>query len=580
MVNIFITDSRDKYNQSKYPDKILYRNGFIGESSFIDKLDIDAFNNSLIGLEDEANRLMLEKLDQDTELIIKKNLNFGANRFIAKLPPKEKIHSLLLNLHKTFVTNKYLFQLVFDRFYTYFSIHDGAMILLLSEHYYLTQDITHNVKSASYYNAHKNAYLKFLFKQVYYFIYHMVFPKKTTKTDIAVFLLDQPNEFDVIKKYIQLISEQGKYNMTIAFIDNGTPIDKRADASNYISDNINVTYLHYHKGRLNTNYNDFYSVCKEINPLYRIYKRARICESLDVQYGFMNNVIMSCSPHVCLYMNTQEHGRIMANVCAYYNIPSICVDYSLFFDTYNIEKRIKFDVRACISDVSVSNWEKHKDPTPRHVVTGFCKIDDWHEKLIKRQQSDKDKPFDNNKLTILFASTWAPNPNSPLLMEKVKIIEQLSEMCTQNDWNLIIKKHPSEFDNLISDYFHENISTNVKIVEHHEMSLFECIYFSDFVCTQNSTAFIEALYLNKPFSYLSVIGENVWANMSSFSKEKQVGTFGSIKEYEQYIIANTKDENSYLKLCVAFQDLQIKYLYKIDGKASERLLALTQTFLP
>ena len=68
--------------------------------------------------------------------------------------------------------------------------------------------------------------------------------------------------------------------------------------------------------------------------------------------------------------------------------------------------------------------------------------------------------------------------------------------------------------------------------------------------------------------------------MSSFSKEKQVGTFGSIKEYEQYIIANTKDENSYLKLCVAFQDLQIKYLYKIDGKASERLLALTQTFLP
>jgi hypothetical protein len=71
MVDIFITDCRDRYDKSNHHDKILYREGFIEDCSFIDKAGIEDFNNSLVGLEDEASRLMLERLDEDTQSIIR-----------------------------------------------------------------------------------------------------------------------------------------------------------------------------------------------------------------------------------------------------------------------------------------------------------------------------------------------------------------------------------------------------------------------------------------------------------------------------------------------------------------------------
>jgi hypothetical protein len=84
--------------------------------------------------------------------------------------------------------------------------------------------------------------------------------------------------------------------------------------------------------------------------------------------------------------------------------------------------------------------------------------------------------------------------------------------------------------------------------------------------------------LNKPFSYITVNGENTWAGLSYFSKEKEVGTFGSVSEYEQYLTDHA-GKATYQKLLDDFMKLQTKYLYKTDGKASERLLELTQSYI-
>jgi hypothetical protein len=579
MVDIFITDSRKKYDRSTHPDKILYLDGFIVECSFISQAEIGEFNNSLVGLDSEAGRLMLEKFDEDVQTIITKDLKFGANRFISGLPATEKIHSTLLNFHRSFVLKKYLFRIVFDRFFTRFSISPGPLILSLSESYCLTRDLAYDIKSADYYNEFGNVYFDYLIRQPYYFLRHLFrLKKKIPKAHIAVFLLDIPNEYDLIRKFVELVKKQDHLTMSIVLIDSGNPAGKRVDPSLYQGGNVHVSYIHEYKENLFTGYSGFYSVCEKINPLYKVFKKARLCEAEDIQYAFMDNAISAISPKVCLYLNTQEYGRVMANVCAAYNIPSICVDYSFFFDTYNIEKRIRFDVRACISDGSAQNWIKHKDPTPRHEIIGFCKIDDWQEKYKIREQSKNNRIFDNGKRTILFASTWAPNPHSPLLTEKVRIIKELSEICSRNDWNLIVKKHPSEFDNMIDNVFNNNKYANQRIFEHNEMSLFDCVYSSDFVCTQNSSAFIEALFLNKPFSYISTHGQNNWAAMSYFSKEKEVVTFSSVIDYERYLLEHTGDA-AYQKLLLDFRRLQSKYLYKTDGKASERLLDLARSFI-
>ena len=578
MVDIFITDSRKKFEGSSHSHRILYLDGFIGDCNFISKVQIDEFNDLLVGIDDEANRLMLAQLDRDVSTIVANRYVFSANQYISCLSDVQKATSLFFNFHKHFLSAKYLFQLVFEKFLEHFKL-SAPMVLALSEKYCLTQSLSFKINSASYYQSFKNVYLKVLIKQVYYFLKKLFYKKLSpTRTNVAIFLYDIHNEFDLFERFIELVKKQNKLAVTIVVVDSGNPQDKKVDPSIYAGGNVSIIELYKHKANLLTNYSSFYNVCEKIDPLYSIFKKARFSELEDIQYGFVNNVISHLSPDVCMYVNVQEFGRVVANVSSHYNIPSICVEYSFFFDTYNIEKRIKFHTRACISEVTVQNWIKHNDPTPHHEIIGFCKIDNWQEKLTQKKQAINDTLFDNNNRTIFFASTWAPNPNSPLLTEKVKIVEQLSEICAYNNWNLIVKKHPSEFDGLIDALFKDNKHKNQRVFEHHEMPLFDCIYHSDFVCTQNSSVFVEALYLNKPFSYISINAENRWASLSYFSREKEVGTFGSVEDYGKYVLANAGDE-AYQKLQADFLRLQTKFLYKTDGKASERLLELASSFV-
>jgi hypothetical protein len=579
MVDLFITDDREKYDQSSQPKRILYLDGFIKNSNFISKEELENFNDKVVGMEDEACRLMLETLDRDTSTMIYKGLKFEGNKFISKLPPVQKVHSALFTFHKHFVIKKYLFQLILDQFLLHFSLVYDSFILYLSEDYYLTQALPYTFTSISYYSAFKNVYPKYLARQVYYSFRRLLSRSKwPKKTHIAIFLYDIPNEFEILKTFMEIAQKNHNIAITMVVIDSGNAKEKKVNTLMYEGGNVKVTYLYEDKAPLFTDYNDFYACCAEVNPLYSIYRKARLCELETIQYGFINNVIQKLSPDVCLYLNIQEFGRMLSNVCHTYRIPAICVEYAFAFDTYTMEKRIKFDVRACMSEVTAMNWVKHKDPSPVRDIIGFCKIDDWKEKLTLRQQSQKGKPFDNNRKTILFLSTWAPNPNSTLLTEKTKIVEALSDICHRNNWNLLVKKHPSEFDKLVDDVFTKNNYPGQRVVEHVAMTLFDCAYFSDFICTQNSSAFIEALYLNKPFSYITVNGENLWANLSYFSKEKVVGNFGSMEEYEQYLLVNT-EEVAYKKLLIEFIKLQSKFLYKIDGKASERLMQLAMSFI-
>ena len=579
MTAIFITDDRAEYEQSRQTQRILYVNGFIGDCSFIDKAKLESFNNSLLALEDEASRLMLERLDEDFKNITENGIKFSSNKFIDRLTPSKKLHSLLFNSYKLFVYKKYYFQLVIDRFFAFLSISNPPLHLSLSEEYYLTQELPYNIISSSFRPAFKETYFKLLVKQVYYF-FHKLFLNgpNPDNTQLAIFLFDIHNEVDVFRKFIDIAKKENNLDITLVVIESGNSQDKKADASIYKGDNVKVIQLYKQKANLLSNYHGLYEACKQINPLYGIFKKARLCETEDVQYGFINNAIEKLSPKVCMYLNSQELGRVLSNVCAYHQIPSVSVEYAFSFDSYHIEKRIGFDVRACMSEVTSQNWKKHKDPTARHEIIGFCKLDDWSEKTEQKRIAGKKGLFSNNDLTIFFASTWSPNPDSPLLTEKVQIVKELSEVCHRNGWNLIIKKHPSEFDNLLDGIFKNNEYPNQKIFEHSEMSLFDCVYYSDFVCTQNSTVFVEALYLNKPFSYISANGENTWAAMSMFSQEKAVKMWGSVNDYEQFI-KDHSEISAYQKLAEDFLALQAKYLYKTDGKASERLMELAKSFI-
>lgn len=577
MEEVFITDDPEIYLNAVHKNKLLFAEGYFRESSFISGEQLASFNSEQLGLEDEANRLMLEQFDADLKRFTDSDLNFRSNKFIAGLPYNEKMHSLLFKFYKSFVLRKYILELGVERLFRAFPSFDPVLLLNLSENFITAKDFAYPVKSADYRDSYGKQQNKLWLRQLYYFARRYLLPSKALpQADIAIFIVDIPNEVDLFAKFAELIKERTDLSVCFVMMESGNAKEKKAEVSQYHAVNIHSTYLHWHKAFMPVNYNGFYRFCEKINPSFSIFRKARLSETEDPKYAFMNRVIDRLQPRLCIYINNQEEGRMMSNICRYRHIPSLYIDYAFFFDTYTTERRIRYDIRACISQVTVQNWIKHKDPTPKFEITGFCRIDSWHSR--KKFKADLPKLFDNDHRTIFFASTWAPNPYSPLLSEKVKITEQLSEACHRNGWNLIIKKHPSEFDNAVEEIIGKNNYANQRVIEHAEMPLFNCIAYADFVCTQNSSVFIEALYLNKPFAYLTIYEENAWANMSYFAKEEKVGKFNRIRDFEAYIKMYESEPN-YKKLQQELLGLQEKFLFKTDGCSSARLLELAERMM-
>ena len=152
--------------------------------------------------------------------------------------------------------------------------------------------------------------------------------------------------------------------------------------------------------------------------------------------------------------------------------------------------------------------------------------------------------------------------------ENIKNIKTVfSSIENLNDITLIIKQHPDEgikYTKMILEYINK-YSINA-IITPTNSDTYEQIYVCDLMITKNSTAAVEALALNKPIIVLNLtnkpdILDYVEKGIAlGVYKEKDLKI--SIEKLIRNDIDLVKNRESYI----------YESLYKIDGKASERVV--------
>ncbi len=166
---------------------------------------------------------------------------------------------------------------------------------------------------------------------------------------------------------------------------------------------------------------------------------------------------------------------------------------------------------------------------------------------------------------MFFASTWA-GTNSLYNVEKALVVQELSEVCKRNNWALIIKKHPAEYDTLLENLPEVN-ENHVFLYQHKDAQLFQLLSLCEVICTQNSSITVEALLHNKPTIFYNKSLQPGLAELVPMSKESFVYFVHDKTSFETIVLNQLPSlEQS------VFEKSKAKYLFKTDQNASLRLL--------
>jgi len=139
---------------------------------------------------------------------------------------------------------------------------------------------------------------------------------------------------------------------------------------------------------------------------------------------------------------------------------------------------------------------------------------------------------------------------------------------------LIIKQHPGEgkkYTKMIQDAL-DNYKLHV-IIPPKNSDTYEQLYVSDILITRHSTTAMEAVALNKPVIVLNLSGE---PDVVDYVKE---GVALGVYEENNLEPAIKKLLNGDSELAKNREEYIKKYLYKIDGKSTERVVQLIEQML-
>ncbi|HRH03788.1 MAG TPA: CDP-glycerol glycerophosphotransferase family protein [Bacteroidia bacterium] len=584
-MKLLICDSDQVYLESKSTHAFLFR-GYILEKWSLNNSP-DEFNMSLNGIEYAAADAMHVELSKMLDYLDQYSL--AHNKFVATRKNKRDIHfSLLYNSYWQLVIKKHVLRLVIEKLLTIFSNNVKEIEISLSEDYRLAEidfrQYFKGIKLRMHFRA--DAGIRFkrikpIVKNLGYFVYR--FYKKVTgyginkhpgKKNILLFIYDVPSLHIVLQRFYELVKLSNKVHLHLVTITSGIPEKKAIDPKNLQGKNISVyDYKIFRNGNFQ-NHRDLYQLLEVVNSSYSLVKEKQFIENLEIQYSWIGNMVAQIKPDITLTLSLSESGRALSDVSRFFDIPSVNVDYGLFTDDpLFMQSNIEFTYRACISQANVDIWHHRKDPTLNYRIIGFCKLDAYKNFEINREAFFKRFGLNNTANTIFFASSWTAQ-NKSYELEKQKIVQELAELCNRNNWNLIVKKHPAEYDNICKLVLKEHNFPNQILFDHEEINLHELLSVSTVVTTQSSSLVIDAMYFDKPFCFFSYsLNQSVTDFYTSIKKDELIQTVNTIDEFELFAKQFSSDKNKndwFEKLALS----KAKYLYKTDGNASQRLLDL------
>ena len=196
--------------------------------------------------------------------------------------------------------------------------------------------------------------------------------------------------------------------------------------------------------------------------------------------------------------------------------------------------------------------------------------------------SDADKFYSKEK----FLSDYKINPNHKIILwttqchglcdeENVKNFEAVFDtMQNLKDITLVIKQHPWEgkrYIKMIQKYL--NSYKMNAIITPKDSDTYEQLFVCDLMITRHSTTAMEAVALSKPVIILNLSGE---PDPVEYVKEGVALGVYDEKDLNATIDKLLKDDSELAKNRNEYIE---KYLYKIDGKATERVVNLIEKMI-
>jgi CDP-glycerol glycerophosphotransferase (TagB/SpsB family) len=243
-----------------------------------------------------------------------------------------------------------------------------------------------------------------------------------------------------------------------------------------------------------------------------------------------------------------------------------------------MNSRISFSARAVVSDAVKEVWERRGDTSLQRIPIGYCKLDDAipaEELLPGRYGFFLANGLDPERTTVFFASSWSM-PGEAYDLEKKAIIQLLSALCSRNNYNLIVKRHPLEADDALEDLIAGK--QHQRIFDHADISLEKAIVWSDIVTTQGSSVVLEALYYCKIPVFLG-FGPFKQLILAGMTNSEDVVYFSDFDRFESYVRALLEDPAEREKSERLVRGKVSHILYKTDGRAYLRLYQLAEKLM-
>ncbi|NQX44488.1 CDP-glycerol glycerophosphotransferase family protein [Paenibacillus tritici] len=230
-----------------------------------------------------------------------------------------------------------------------------------------------------------------------------------------------------------------------------------------------------------------------------IHRIPSITDTIEMVFNLYNEI-----PVAAVMVGTTEDvaSRALAVVAGIRGIPSVCLQHGILMGE---EAFIPvFSSHVGIYGQYEHDWYTRRGlEAERIVITGHPRYDD----IFTAQQTSKDSfretyQLDPHKVTLLIAT-------GPTL-DEYKIRTLLTQLATQEPFQLIIKPHPWELSKkLISLYteFEEKYE-NVHVVTDRKADTRDLVMKSDAVVATLSTVALEGLLFNKPVFVYKFIQAN------------------------------------------------------------------------
>jgi len=199
-------------------------------------------------------------------------------------------------------------------------------------------------------------------------------------------------------------------------------------------------------------------------------------------------------------------------------------------------------------------------------ITGDPKYDRIVPKLKNIGKIQKERfNVKNNEKLIVFASGGVLQ-DSEIIPALIRAVDELSG-C-----KLIIKAHPLADIKLLNKIVNSTKSKNVKVLV--DTNLAELLSACDLFISVHSTVVIDAMVLEKPIMLINIV-------KCPMPYVELGGAYAvyKIEDIKDGIIKGLYDNNLKKKLTRGRKRFLKEYLYKLDGKASDRILNIIKSLL-